>query len=257
MTELSCAVVRDLLPLYTDELASEESRTLVQSHLQHCEDCQAQLAAMQAAQLEISHNAAQSLQHAKRRLRGIKVAVAVVTSLAILAGLATLLYAMRDEIMPNPVALNVRPRDVSFTREHWQGPELRLVITSHAHAFEGVERVEISRTAIEYGYEIEDVYIFTLRGTRTAWLFSTLGLRRHSTQWTIPLEYSFDWYPWLLDEETGYYTIVPDEPQWHTTYHTVMRVYFVRYNNLAAFQALDDPLTAEAEGLATLLWARE
>ncbi|MCL2194773.1 MAG: zf-HC2 domain-containing protein [Oscillospiraceae bacterium] len=257
MTEhnLSCGVVRDLLPLYAEDLASDDSRALVQAHLQTCEACQTQLTAMQV-QDDVPPSAEQSLRRAKKRLRGIKALVAVAVSIAVLAGAALVLYALRDEIMPNPVALNVRPRDVYFTREHWLGPEPRLIITSHAHASEGTY-VELSRTQIEYGYEIEHVYIFTLRGTRTAWFLSALGLRRHSMELSTPLERSFDWYPWLRCEETGYYTIVPDEPQWHTSYYTVTRVYFVRYNNWATFRALEDPLTAEAEGLARLLWARE
>lgn len=35
----SCSVIKDLLPLYQDEICSEESRAMVQEHLAECEDC--------------------------------------------------------------------------------------------------------------------------------------------------------------------------------------------------------------------------
>ena len=39
MNDIPCGVIRDLLPLYTEELCSEESKALVESHLKNCPDC--------------------------------------------------------------------------------------------------------------------------------------------------------------------------------------------------------------------------
>ena len=39
MKEINCSVIRDLLPLYVDEIVSEDSKRLVSSHLQRCEQC--------------------------------------------------------------------------------------------------------------------------------------------------------------------------------------------------------------------------
>ena len=39
MDNVSCAVVRDLLPLYTEGLLSEESAATVRAHLDHCAEC--------------------------------------------------------------------------------------------------------------------------------------------------------------------------------------------------------------------------
>ena len=41
MNEIKCGVVRDLMPLVADEVASEESRELVQMHMETCETCKA------------------------------------------------------------------------------------------------------------------------------------------------------------------------------------------------------------------------
>ncbi|MGM9950523.1 MAG: zf-HC2 domain-containing protein [Lysinibacillus sp.] len=46
MNKLPCDVVRDLLPLYHDEVCSEASRQMVEEHLSTCEDCRNELAAI-------------------------------------------------------------------------------------------------------------------------------------------------------------------------------------------------------------------
>lgn len=43
MKEVSCEVIRDLLPLYEDGAASEESQTLVREHLKDCPACREEL----------------------------------------------------------------------------------------------------------------------------------------------------------------------------------------------------------------------
>jgi len=42
--KLPCAVVRDLLPLYAENLTEEETKKMVDEHLEGCEDCRRQLA---------------------------------------------------------------------------------------------------------------------------------------------------------------------------------------------------------------------
>ena len=38
MTRISCEVARDLLPLYCDDVCSQESRILIEEHLKNCSD---------------------------------------------------------------------------------------------------------------------------------------------------------------------------------------------------------------------------
>jgi len=46
MKEVNCGVIRDLLPLYEDNAASEETQELVRRHLAECPDCRAELRKM-------------------------------------------------------------------------------------------------------------------------------------------------------------------------------------------------------------------
>ena len=48
----NCSVIRDLLPLYADEVCSEESRALVQEHLQECSGCSEILRRLQETEIE-------------------------------------------------------------------------------------------------------------------------------------------------------------------------------------------------------------
>lgn len=39
MADIICEVIRDLIPLYVDDVLSSDSKTLVEEHLETCEDC--------------------------------------------------------------------------------------------------------------------------------------------------------------------------------------------------------------------------
>ena len=39
MADITCEVIRDLLPLYVDDVLSSDSRALVEEHLETCEGC--------------------------------------------------------------------------------------------------------------------------------------------------------------------------------------------------------------------------
>ena len=38
-----CSIVRDLLPLYAEDMVSEDTRAFIDGHLEHCEECRRQL----------------------------------------------------------------------------------------------------------------------------------------------------------------------------------------------------------------------
>ncbi len=46
MNKISCDIIKDLLPLYKDEVCSQKSRDMVEEHLPECEECRTYLEAM-------------------------------------------------------------------------------------------------------------------------------------------------------------------------------------------------------------------
>ncbi len=50
--KLNCNVIRDLIPLYVDQICSEESKELVEEHLAECEDCSVIFRQMRSEEVE-------------------------------------------------------------------------------------------------------------------------------------------------------------------------------------------------------------
>ena len=80
--KMNCDVIRDLLPLYADEVCSEASKALVEEHLQSCERCGKELSFMQGDETNAiaeEVNTAQAAQKAwkKNKLRNLLLGLLV------------------------------------------------------------------------------------------------------------------------------------------------------------------------------------
>lgn len=98
MSEMSCAVIRDLLPLYADGALSDESRALVEEHLAECGDCREVLSRMKEeipAPRGEEPGVAEALKGLRRALKRTKLkAIAIAVVATILVGwLATASYS--------------------------------------------------------------------------------------------------------------------------------------------------------------------
>ena len=51
----SCNIIRDLIPLYIDDVCSEESKKIIEEHLEECEECKAFLSSMNEENNIIKH----------------------------------------------------------------------------------------------------------------------------------------------------------------------------------------------------------
>ena len=81
-----CEVIRDLLPLYTDEVCSAASRALVEEHIQECPSCAALLVRMKETELESDLGAERDsvIRYALTRFRRRSAAVGSLTSGAVM-----------------------------------------------------------------------------------------------------------------------------------------------------------------------------
>ena len=94
--DLTCGVVRDLLPSYVEGLTSEETNQAVESHLATCPDCTARRDAM-AAPEEAAAEQSREVDYLKtvKRRSGRRVVIAIVcTVLLILAGFALKIFVI-------------------------------------------------------------------------------------------------------------------------------------------------------------------
>ncbi len=93
----NCDMIKDLLPLYADDVCSEESRKAVEEHINNCPDCKAELEKL-GKNVTVSHQKdAEVLKRIKRRLRIEKLVVSLISVLAICGILLYgLVYCIND-----------------------------------------------------------------------------------------------------------------------------------------------------------------
>lgn len=90
MTNLPCDLIRDLLPLYLDGVCSEESKTVVEAHLEGCEACKAEYQQLLAAQQlvpapeQTEEKKVKALRRVKRKLSKKRLTAVLLTTVAIL-----------------------------------------------------------------------------------------------------------------------------------------------------------------------------
>ena len=92
--KLSCNVIRDLLPLYAENLTSEESNALVDEHLCGCDECAKQLGILKKAQaipVETDAPGLKKIRKAIVRRRVLAVTMAVMLVITLVLG-ATFLW---------------------------------------------------------------------------------------------------------------------------------------------------------------------
>ena len=119
-----CPVIRDLLPLYLDDVLSAESMTAVEQHLAQCEGCRAYCEQMRSGEIKAKtspdeHRMVESLRRVKaklsRRTRRI-IAASFAAALLLIGGYYTLF---------NVPLKSLKPSDVSLTAAVYPIKELR------------------------------------------------------------------------------------------------------------------------------------
>ena len=112
-----CGIIRDLLPLYIDDVCNEESKQAVENHLSECEKCRNYYESMKSTEGFVSKEndnsedmkMAKSLKNVKLKMnKKIRNAVlcAVATVLVFIVGFNLLFNAAIKEISPKDVAIS-------------------------------------------------------------------------------------------------------------------------------------------------------
>ena len=131
-----CEIIKDLLPLYADDVCSDESRKAVEEHINGCSDCKAELEKLRKNVPVSPQKDGEVLKRIKRRLRIEKLAVGIISALtlcgALLLGLFYLIntdksmdmekYKILDNVSVSEhdgaVWLNVKGEAASFVSVH-------------------------------------------------------------------------------------------------------------------------------------------
>ena len=89
--KLPCAVARDLLPLYAENMVEQETKALIEEHLGECEDCRKKLSEMKAPS-EPPVDTAKPLQNLKKQLRKKRLFAAALAALLVFIGVYTYFF---------------------------------------------------------------------------------------------------------------------------------------------------------------------
>jgi len=82
---INCNVIRDILPLYAEDMVSEDTRALVEAHLESCGGCRDELERMRRPAEFTPDTDAAPLEHLKRSLLARRVRTIILTVLLALA----------------------------------------------------------------------------------------------------------------------------------------------------------------------------
>jgi len=89
--KLPCAVTRDLLPLYAENMIEQETKDLIEEHLDECVDCRQKLSEMNSPS-EIPVDTAKPLQRLKKQIRIRRIYAAALAALCVFVGVYTYFF---------------------------------------------------------------------------------------------------------------------------------------------------------------------
>src|SRR3954469_19823235 len=81
MKETKCTIIQDILPLYIDEVASQDTKEMVDEHLQHCAKCKKEYESMKHDLYIPVENKESLFNNISKRWRKKKVMISIVSIL--------------------------------------------------------------------------------------------------------------------------------------------------------------------------------
>ena len=116
--DLSCEVVRDLLPSYLDGVASGETKAAVERHMEECPDCRETLRRMKEPE-SVAQPEEKEIDYLKKVRRRNSRKVTVIVSVVVLLAMAVTLRVMYKGVPADPGSLaavvTVRDKTVRLT----------------------------------------------------------------------------------------------------------------------------------------------
>lgn len=94
MKKITCEIIKDILPLYVDDVVSADTRTMVEAHLAECESCKKEAEVMSKSikiplHKTVEKEQAEVLNNLKKTFKNKKIRISIISVLAtagVLAG---------------------------------------------------------------------------------------------------------------------------------------------------------------------------
>ncbi|MCL2300937.1 MAG: zf-HC2 domain-containing protein [Firmicutes bacterium] len=108
---INCGACRDLLPLYAEGMASDESVALTEAHLNTCESCRVELEHIRENPTPAQLPFKRSMRRAKRNLKRKKTVIAICASL----GASVVLFGLFLFLINYMIPVKTPPDDLKFS----------------------------------------------------------------------------------------------------------------------------------------------
>ena len=79
MREIKCSIIQDILPLYVDEVVSQDTKEMIEEHLVHCEKCQKEYEVMRRELFIPAENKVSIFKKINKKWRNKKVKISIVS----------------------------------------------------------------------------------------------------------------------------------------------------------------------------------
>lgn len=119
MMKKECSVVRDVLPLYLENMVSEGTKVFVEEHLEDCADCAAELERLRSGrQIDVTETPqrerdAEAIKAVKKKIarRILKAVAAVCLVFAVLFSAVLLYTGISYPVMKDDISLSTKTED--------------------------------------------------------------------------------------------------------------------------------------------------
>jgi predicted anti-sigma-YlaC factor YlaD len=81
MKEINCNIIKDILPLYVDGVVSDDTKEMVEEHLEHCEECKKEIELMKQELYIPVEKEASFIKNFKKKWRNKKIIISVLSIL--------------------------------------------------------------------------------------------------------------------------------------------------------------------------------
>lgn len=87
---MSCNIIQDILPLYIDDVVSDDTKKMVEDHIKHCPNCKKELETLKKEVILVTNEKIQAddkklLQNLQKKLKHQKIIISFFTVIAVLS----------------------------------------------------------------------------------------------------------------------------------------------------------------------------
>ena len=134
MKEINCNIIKDILPLYVDGVVSDDTKEMVEEHLEHCEECKKEVKLMKQEIYIPAEKEAHIIKGFKKRLRNKKIIISglsIILTCLILLGTFSFIFHY-DRVVPYAESLiRIETQDDNMLVSHYYGVSYYSISATH------------------------------------------------------------------------------------------------------------------------------